>query len=136
MKEADRQTLDKALTRICGPPAHARFGASEATEPVKKLSQDLQLDEQTLAKGSALYRHQCLHCHGLNGDGRGATAPWVNPHPRDYRLGRFKFTSSSQQEGRRKPRRNALLRTLREGIDGSSMPSFRLLSDDVLEALV
>jgi len=136
MKEDDRQALDKALTRIFGTPAHPTFGSSEETEPVKKLSQDLQLDEQTLAKGSALYRHQCLHCHGLNGDGRGATAPWVNPHPRDYRLGRFKFTSSSQQEGRRKPRREDLLRTLREGIDSSSMPSFRLLPDNDLDALV
>jgi mono/diheme cytochrome c family protein len=136
MKEDQRQELDKALTRIFGTPAHPRVGSGgEAMEVVKKLSQDLQLDEETLARGSALYRHQCLHCHGLTGDGRGPTAPWVNPHPRDYRQGRFKFTSSNQQEGERKPRREDLLRTLREGIEGTSMPSFRLLSDNDLEAL-
>jgi hypothetical protein len=59
----------------------------------------------------------------------------VSPHPRDYRQGIFKFTSSSQGEGQRKPRREDLLRTLREGIDGTSMPSFRLLPDSDLEAL-
>src|SRR5262249_683272 len=67
--------------------------------------------------------------------GRGPTAPWVNPHPRDYRQGVFKFTSSKQSEGERKPRREDLLRTLREGIEGTSMPSFRLLAEDELNAL-
>jgi mono/diheme cytochrome c family protein len=136
MEEAQRETLEKALTRIFGTPAHPRVGSGDALESVKKVSQELKLDEETLAHGSALYRQQCLHCHGLTGDGHGPTAPWVHPHPRDYRQGRFKFTSSSQQEGRRKPRREDLFRTLREGIDSSSMPSFRLLADNDLEALV
>jgi mono/diheme cytochrome c family protein len=136
MDEGQREELDKALTRIFGTPAHPRVDAgSEAGDALKQLSQDLQLDEETLALGSSLYRHQCLHCHGLTGDGRGPTAPWVNPHPRDYRLGRFKYTSSSQEEGKRKPRREDLVRTVREGIEGSSMPSFRLLPDNDLEAL-
>jgi mono/diheme cytochrome c family protein len=137
MSEEQREALDEALTRIFGTPAHPKVDAgSDAGDTVKKLSEEMQLDEETLARGSSVYRYQCLHCHGLTGDGRGATAPWVNPHPRDYRLGRFKFTSSNQSEGQRKPRREDLLRTLREGIDGSSMPSFRLLPDDDLEALV
>ena len=137
LSQDQHEELDKALTRIFGTPAQPKVDpGSEAADLLKKLSDEMQLDEGTLAKGSAVYRHQCLHCHGLTGDGRGATAPWVNPHPRDYRLGRFKFTSSNQAEGQRKPRREDLLRTLKEGIDGSSMPSFRLLPDDDLEALV
>ena len=39
----------------------------------------------TLAEGSKLYRQHCLHCHGLEGNGRGPTGYWVNPPPRDYR---------------------------------------------------
>jgi mono/diheme cytochrome c family protein len=136
MKEEQRQELERALTAIFGTPAHPMIEAEgEAAELVKKLSQEMQLDEETLARGSRLYRHQCLHCHGLSGDGHGATSPWVNPHPRDYRQGRFKFTSSNQPEGTRKPRREDLLRTIREGIEGSSMPAFRLLPDDDIEAL-
>ncbi len=124
------------MARIFGTPAHPQAEISgETAESLAKLRQELQLDEATLTRGSALYRHQCLHCHGLTGDGRGATAPWVNPHPRDYRLGRFKFTSSNQPEGSRKPRREDLVRTIREGIEGSSMPSFRLLPDKDIEAL-
>lgn len=136
MKDDQRQELDNALARIFGTPAHPTVkAASEAAESLKKLSEVLPLDDETLARGTALYRHQCLHCHGLTGDGRGSTAPWVNPHPRDYRQGRFKFTSSNQPEGQRKPRREDLVRTIREGIDGSSMPSFGLLSDNEVEAL-
>jgi mono/diheme cytochrome c family protein len=136
MEEQQRQDLEQALTRIFGTPAHPQVVADgDAAELVKNLSQTMQLDDETLVLGSMVYRQQCLHCHGLSGDGHGPTSPWVNPHPRDYREGRFKFTSSNQPEGTRKPRRDDLLRTIREGIEGSSMPSFRLLSDDDVEAL-
>ncbi len=126
-----RQALAGALQDWFGTPA----------EPKVEIGSDVQaflkLGDGTLAQGSRLYRQHCLHCHGLTGDGRGPTAPWVNPHPRDYRQGRFKFTSSAQDYGTaRKARREDLMRTLREGIEGSSMPSFRLLPDDELEALV
>ncbi len=131
LKPEQRQALGRALQDWFGTPA----------EPKADLPTDLQaalkLGDGVLAQGSRLYRQHCLHCHGLTGDGRGPTAPWVNPHPRDYRLGRFKFTSSAQDYGTaRKARREDLLRTLREGIEGSSMPSFRLLPDDELEAIV
>jgi mono/diheme cytochrome c family protein len=118
--------LDKTLNDLFGTPAKPKVEGADGPH----------MDEATLANGSVLYRRHCLHCHGLTGDGRGPTAPWVNPHPRDYRKGKFKFTSTSQGEGSRKARREDLLRTLRQGIDGTSMPSFGLLSDDELQALV
>jgi mono/diheme cytochrome c family protein len=130
MKAEDRQQLEKSLTGLFGTPAHPKVGGVS-----EQVVAELKLDPETLACGSATYRHQCLHCHGLTGDGRGPTSGWVNPHPRDYRQGIFKFTSSKQAEGERKPRREDLLRTLREGINGTSMPSFRLQPDDELEAL-
>jgi mono/diheme cytochrome c family protein len=126
------QQLATALGKRFGAPAHPTVAGLD-TEVVQELKLD---DEKLLARGSELYRHQCLHCHGLTGDGRGPTSGWVHPHPRDYRQGVFKFTSSSQAEGPRKPRREDLLRTLREGIDGTSMPSFRLLPESDLEALI
>lgn len=100
-----------------------------------RFLEDLKLDEATLAEGSSVYRSQCLHCHGLPGDGRGPSAHWVNPHPRDYRQGKFKFTSSSQSLGERKPRREDLLRILHNGIDGTSMPAFNLLTANQQEAV-
>ena len=41
-----------------------------------------------------LYRRHCVHCHGISGDGRGPTAAILNPYPRDYRPGVFKFKST------------------------------------------
>jgi mono/diheme cytochrome c family protein len=133
-----RQQLERLLNESFGTPSRPQVEGTSAAarELLLKLRSELKLDQDTLARGSVLYRQNCLHCHGLTGDGHGATAPWVNPHPRDYREGRFKFTSSAQEEGDRKPRREDLVRTVYEGIDGTSMPSFRLLPDDDLEALV
>jgi mono/diheme cytochrome c family protein len=130
LKDDQRATIETELERMFGTP-----GAPKVDIGNSELVTKLKLDEATLEHGSSVYRQQCLHCHGLSGDGRGATAPWVNPHPRDYRQGVFKFTSSSQGEGSRKPRRYDLLRTLREGIEGTSMPSFRLLPEEDIEAL-
>ncbi|HKB34809.1 MAG TPA: cytochrome c, partial [Gemmataceae bacterium] len=121
--------LQEELDRLFGTPA-----APTVKSKNKTLIKTLSLDDDTLAAGSVLYRRHCVHCHGLTGDGRGPTAGWVHPHPRDYRRGLFKFTSVSKGGGR--ARREDLLRTLREGIEGTSMPTFRLLPEEQLEQLV
>ena len=96
---------------------------------------DLKVDRGDLQHGSSQYRRHCMHCHGLNGDGRGPTGPWVNPHPRDYRQGKFKFVSTNLAARGRKPRRADLYRTLHKGIEGTSMPAFGLLSERDIDAM-
>jgi mono/diheme cytochrome c family protein len=138
LKSDDAAKRDKFLNDIFGSPAHPKVdgGDDDLRSTLDKARPGLKLDAKTLEHGSELYRQHCLHCHGLSGDGRGPTAPWINPHPRDFRQGVFKFTSSSQDEGKRKPRREDLLRTVREGIEGTAMPAFRLIPDDDQEAIV
>ncbi|HEX6985695.1 MAG TPA: cytochrome c [Planctomycetaceae bacterium] len=85
-----------------------------------------------LAEGQALYERHCLHCHGAGGAGDGPTAKYLDPKPRDYRLGTFKFTSTA---GTDKASREDLIEIMRQGIPGTSMPAFRLLSDEDLHAL-
>lgn len=126
-----REQLNRGLRLLFGTPARPKV---EGLEPA--VIKALRVDEDTLASGSRLYRRHCLHCHGLSGNGQGPTGPWVNPHPRDYRLGQFKFISTAQQGVDRKPRRDDLLRTLRQGVEGTSMPSFALLTDSELDDLV
>lgn len=130
LQDGFRGPLYASLEKFFGRPAEPKVDGIEDS-----ARDTLKLDKATLAKGASLYRLHCLHCHGLSGNGRGPTAPWVNPHPRDYRLGVFKFTSSSQTQSARKPRRDDLKRTIREGVEGTSMPSFSLLPPEEIEAL-
>src|SRR5262249_49568737 len=112
------------------------FFGSPRNPKVKDAPSSLGLDSEKLAAGSKLYRVHCLHCHGVNGDGRGVTARWVNPHPRDFRQGLFKFQSVDQVAGTLPPRREDLKRTLLNGIEGTAMPAFNLLDSKDIDALV
>ncbi len=129
----DRLDLDKELAKRFGRPSDPML---KVTDPdLATFAKDLQVDEDSLYRGSILYRRHCLHCHGVPGDGHGSTATWLNPPPRDYRQGRFKFTSvvGSQIS---KPSRADLVRTLTEGIEGTSMPTFKAQPHRDIEALV
>ncbi len=86
-----------------------------------------------LIQGRLLYAEHCQHCHGVSGDGEGPTARYLNPRPRDYRLGKFKFTSTMASS---RAARDDLSRILENGIPGTYMPSFKLLTPTENEALV
>lgn len=128
----DKQAVESALQKFFGTPAKptVKLTVKDKKRDASKAAADLYLDDNSLENGSRLYRRHCMHCHGVTGDGRGPTAPWVSPTPRDYRQGVFKFVSTDPRLGdRRKPRREDLLRTLNRGIEGTSMPSFGLLDE-------
>ncbi|HBE69585.1 MAG TPA: cytochrome C [Planctomycetaceae bacterium] len=80
-----------------------------------------------------LYREHCVNCHSQEGNGRGPTSVFLNPYPRDFRPGIYKFKATAIG---RKPTRADLRRTLVNGIVGTSMPSFQLLKSDDIEALL
>src|SRR5690606_36005256 len=91
----------------------------------------VESDQQGNPRG--LYREHCAHCHGITGDGLGPTAAFLNPYPRDYRKGQYKFKSTPIGS---RPTHDDLRRILTEGIPGTAMPSFKLLPADELDALV
>lgn len=80
-----------------------------------------------------LYRRHCVHCHGVTGNGAGPTAEFLNPYPRDFRHGFFKFKSTGINE---KPTDDDFRRILKEGLNGTAMPSFKLLPESEIDALV
>ena len=80
-----------------------------------------------------LFRRHCVGCHGISGDGAGSAAAVLDPYPRDFRNGVFKYTSTA---GGAKPLRQDLLRTLQQGIPGTAMPSFRKLPNEQLDSLL
>lgn len=83
--------------------------------------------------GKVVYMKNCLHCHGVAGDGAGPTAKYLNPRPRDFRLGIVKFTSTLQKD---RATRADLHRTISYGIPGTYMPSFLLMKEDEKTAVV
>src|SRR5262249_10118621 len=132
LTKEERAELRKALIETFGTPASPRVNVSldDRYVGLLKLSYGKATavpfnTEDHLAGGSELYRKPCMHCHGVPGDGRGPTGPWLHPHPRDYRQGVFKYKSSDSET--KKPRFDDLRRTLQKGIDGTSMPAFGLL---------
>lgn len=100
-------------------------------ENLQRAAGAVSSDEEGRHRG--LYREHCVVCHGVAGDGLGPAAALLNPYPRDFRHGKFKFTSTPIGI---RPTYADLKRTLREGIVGTSMPAFDLLADEDIEALV
>lgn len=90
-------------------------------------------DGWRLVEGRNLYMTHCTHCHGVAGDGNGPTARFLNPRPRDYRQGTFKFKSTQRAV---KPSRDDLRRILEQGIPGTYMPSFVLLGEEKLGLII
>jgi len=88
---------------------------------------------EVLKHGRMLYAEHCQHCHGVSGDGNGPTAKYLSPKPRDYRLGKFKFTSTQTPV---KASRHDLARIIENGIPGTYMPSFKLLTPEESQAIV
>lgn len=88
-------------------------------------------DQQGRAFG--LFRANCAPCHGISGDGAGPTAALLEPYPRDFRRGLFKFKTTP---GAVPPTDEDLARILKQGVPGTAMPSFRLLDEDERAALV
>src|SRR5882757_3575391 len=127
----------QAIANILG----AMFGTPD--EPFAMPETGLDLRKLKMAAGPVwsdqiggkhgLYRRQCAHCHGINGDGRGPTAMILNPYPRDYRPGVFKFKTTYNAN---QPTDDDLRTILHNGIPGTAMPSFAVYAPDDNEALL
>ncbi len=118
----------------------AMFGTPN--DPFVPPESGLDVDKLRMAAGPVwsdelgikhgLYRRHCAHCHGITGNGKGPTAAFLNPYPRDYRPGLFKMKSTERAA---KPTLDNLRAVLREGIAGTAMPSFKLLPSDEIDVL-
>ncbi len=76
--------------------------------------------------GKRVYEKYCVGCHGEHGDGKGRGTDLLVVKPRDFTTGLYKFKSTP---GDALPTDEDLMRTLVRGLPGTSMPSYRLLSE-------
>jgi mono/diheme cytochrome c family protein len=63
---------------------------------------EAKADPATAAKGDAVKGNQvytlyCLPCHGEKGDGKGPVGITLQPPPRDFIKGEFKYASTDQE---------------------------------------
>ena len=84
-------------------------------------------------RGQALYRRYCITCHGVHGDGRGESAPYLDPKPRDFTRATFKCRSTASG---RLPLDSDLYATISRGIHASGMPSWNPLTREQRADLV
>lgn len=148
-QQAKQEKLDAArsqdvvdvLAALFGTPDQPRFPYLLGEEdPARDL---VQLENLIKAAGAVssnragdqtgLYREHCAQCHGITGNGAGPTSGFVDPYPRDFRLGKFKYKSTKLGQ---RPTDDDLRRVIVNGIPGTAMPSFRTMNDDDIQALI
>ena len=88
---------------------------------------------EKLVLGQQLYKAYCMNCHGFTGDGKGRIAENMTPRPRDFRLGKFKYTSTAASE---RASTKDLHRMIIDGIPGTYMPSFKVMAKSQRDAIV
>lgn len=78
-----------------------------------------------IALGRRVYQRECALCHGAAGKGDGLAARFLDPKPRDFTRGIFKFRSTLTL-----PTDDDLFRIITQGMPGTLMPSFAYLPEE------
>ena len=95
-----------------------------APENFLKLTNPLELTEERLKKGKIMYLKkvqpmQCVHCHGIRGDGTGELGLQANPQARNFTC---KETMKNISDGQ-------MFWAIKNGIAGTAMPAYSDLAD-------
>ena len=78
-------------------------------------------------RGKAIYDAHCVECHGASGRGDGPAAFLLAPKPRDFTAGKYKVRTT---ETGTPPTDEDLIRSVEEGLYGTSMPAWQSLLSD------
>lgn len=108
--------------------------------PSTSISQGTQIEfliknkNTVFSEGKKVYEKRCLGCHGSKGNGEGPSARFLNPKPRDFTKGLFKFRSTPGKDSF--PTDSDLYYTLKHGLWGTSMPAWHTLNDEEIVAVI
>lgn len=90
--------------------------------------------QETRSSGRRTYETYCIGCHGENGHGDGEAARFLNPTPRNFVDGQFKYFHFGEPGPL--PSNASLQQTVRNGLPGSAMPAFPLLTDQEITDVI
>ena len=91
-------------------------------------------DGMEVFRSEQVYNSACASCHGRTGDGNGPAARYLNPRPRDFRSGTYKFRSTPDGE---LPTSGDLFHTVKFGIPRTTMPAWEgLLTEREIQGVV
>ena len=90
-------------------------------------------DRSLFAEGRQVYQQNCVVCHGHRGDGKGDMGKEVQPQPRDFRTGVFKYRTTPAGK---LPTDADLSRTIRGGLSDTAMPMFNHLTERQIAAVI
>ncbi len=112
--------LPEEIEGLSGTYAHGKE-APARPEPAAPQVQSVDMNASmpqgllgNLAAGRDFYMGNCFTCHGVNGDGQGPRAYFINPKPAN-------FLSAKYQQGFN---REALFKAIRDGKLGTEMPAW------------
>ena len=88
---------------------------------------------EQLKRGKLVYERGCFVCHGTDGKGDGVAAPYLDPRPRDFTKGEFKFRTTPNGAI---PTADDLARTITHGLNGTAMSPWLELSKSDLQAVI
>jgi mono/diheme cytochrome c family protein len=129
-RSALRARLGLVLVAAGAATSVAVLRAASGQEPLPPPPSRLTLADWQLSpaetRGRAVYESYCIGCHGAEGRGDGTAARFLDPLPRDFQAGKFKFRSTPFGE---LPLETDLMRTVTCGLPGSSMPGFQLVPE-------
>ncbi len=108
----------------------ARFDFHKPPPPGAATTVDLRPllkpTPKLLAEGKQVFVANCAPCHGIDGYGNGPRAAGLNPPPRNYHTGVFRYGTSVL----------TMYHTVTNGSPGTSMPSFVALSPEERMAVI
>ncbi len=86
----------------------------------------VQDSAENIEAGKRIYMKKCQYCHGVDGEGDGPAAPFLDPPPRDLTRARYKIISTEAGE---LPTDQDIFNVISNGIPDTSMPGWSSLNE-------